>query len=165
MTPSQRQAKSQLFGSFVSKYKPKYFYWEFIIFIRRICIAMFSVSVTNDNIKVLFFIIMTIFLCIQHQCEPFIIPAGNTMEWILLLCIMFIIALDLAFSVDPELKEYFTSFLIVFPSILFVYFMIEYRKRKSDISLNSFKNRVKYFMLWIIHYYSFNNNDNGNEQD
>ena len=131
MTPSYRQEETHSLSSFVSKYKPQYFYWEFVIFIRRICIAMFSASVTNDNLQVLFLIVMAIFLYLQTQCEPFIIQTANTMEWILLFCIIFIIALNLAIYVDDTLKEYLISFLIIFPFLLFIYFLIHYKIPKS----------------------------------
>ena len=96
MTPSQRPDKDQLFTSFCSRYKPQYYYWEFMIFIRRISIAMFSVSVTDDDYQIVFLIIIAIFLYIQSQCEPFIIESGNKIEIILLSCIIIVVALDIS---------------------------------------------------------------------
>ena len=80
LSSSERQNKNNILSVFTSRYKPQYFYWEFIIFIRRICIAMFSVTSINDNWTVAFIIIMFIFLFFQYQCQPFIINAANKME-------------------------------------------------------------------------------------
>ncbi len=75
-----RQNNDSVLNSFVVKYKPSYFYLEYIIFIRRICIAMFSASSTDNNYKLVFIMVMSIFLYVQYRCQPFIIEEGNTME-------------------------------------------------------------------------------------
>ena len=97
---------------------------------------------------------MIIFLSLQDRYKPFIIQAGNTMEWILLLCITFGISLDLAIYVVDTFKEYLISFVIILPLILFIYFMIKHKRKKNDLSMNTFKQRIKYLILWIIHYSS-----------
>ena len=96
MTVIERQKRDYILSAFVTKYKPNYYYWEYIIFIRRICIAMFSVSVTDgNNYERIFILIMFLFLFAQYRCEPFIIDAGNVMEFILLSCFIFVIFLNL----------------------------------------------------------------------
>ena len=87
MTVIQRQNRIIL-SAFVTKYKPNYFYWEYIIFVRRICIAMFSVSVSNNNYKIIFILIMFAFLFAQNRCEPFIIDAVGI---ILLSCLFLLL--------------------------------------------------------------------------
>ena len=54
----QRQNKDYILNQFISKYKPQFYYWEFIIFIRRIIIAMFAISVDDINAKFIFIAIM-----------------------------------------------------------------------------------------------------------
>ena len=62
MTVIQRQERDNILSAFVTKYKPKFYYWEYIIFIRRICIAMYSVSITdNNNNKIIFILIIITF--------------------------------------------------------------------------------------------------------
>ena len=86
-------------SSLVANYKPQYFYWEYIVFLRRICIAMFTASTTdNNNYKMVFILIMFIFLFYQNRYQPFIINTINMMESILLSCLIFIIVLELAYS-------------------------------------------------------------------
>ena len=127
----KRQEKDQILSHFVSKYKPKYYYWEYIIFIRRICISIFSVSVTNNNYKIIFYIAMCIFLLIQYKCKPFIIPAANTMEFILILCFIFLVVLISTPNIDHELKLYLITTLVIFPLVLFIYFLIQYQRSAS----------------------------------
>eukprot|EP01084_Bolivina_argentea_P037811 69926_1 len=69
MKPLERADKTHILSSFVSKYKPQYYFWEYIIFMRRICIAMFSVSATDNNDKVVFIMVMFAFSFLQHQYE------------------------------------------------------------------------------------------------
>ena len=89
---------------------------------------MFSVSATDINHKVIFIIIMFIFLFIQHQCAPFIIQRGNTMEFILLSCLIFVIKMESLSFLNDTFKTCLISFLIIFPFILFIYFMIKYKR-------------------------------------
>ena len=92
---------------------------------------MFSVSVTDNNYKIIFILIMFLFLFAQHKCEPFIIDSGNMMEFILLSCFIFVIVLSSVPYINETFKTCLISFLIIFPFILFIYFMIEYVRLKS----------------------------------
>ena len=91
---------------------------------------MFSVSVTNDNSKIIFIIIMAIFVFVQYQCESFVIQSVNIMEFILLFDIIFVVALKLAFYVNYTFKQYLISFLIIFPFMLFIYFLIQCKRSR-----------------------------------
>ena len=77
------------------------------IFSRRICIAMISISVTNDTSQISFLILMVTYLSLHIQCQQFLIQVGNTMEWILLICFVVIVSFDLATKVHDTFKEYF----------------------------------------------------------
>ena len=124
----ERQKRGHILSSFIANYKPQYYYWECIIFLRRICIAMFSVSATDNNYTICFILIMYIFLFCQYRYQPFIIHSVNTMEFILLSCISFVIVLESISFINYTLKHVLISFLIIFPFILFFYFIIKYQK-------------------------------------
>ena len=64
MTVIQRQDRDHILSAFVRKYKPNYYYWEYIIFIRRVC-KMYSVSVTDNNYKIIFILIMFYFYLLK----------------------------------------------------------------------------------------------------
>ena len=132
MTDRERQRNGHTLSSFVSNYKPKCYYWKYTIFIRRIRIAMFSVSAPSTNFKIEFILIIFIFLFIQYKCEPFIINSVNTMEFILLSCFIFAIVLASEVHINERVKQLLILFLIIFPFILFIYFIVKYQKRKFD---------------------------------
>ena len=144
---------------------------KYIIFIRRICIAIFSVSVTDNNndYKIIFILMISLFQIAQNQCEPFIIHSANVMESILLLCFIIVIMLDSVLYISDTFKKGLISFFIVFPFILFIYFIIVYLRSKSTVNINNplniFKQRMKYLIIWMIHYYSNNRNKIKNDDD
>ena len=105
MDTSQRQDKGNALSSFVS---------EYIIFIRRVIIAMFSVSSMDNNMWILFIMIMFI-----------LFDAGNRMESILLLCIIFVIVLQFELYLNELFKQILWSFLSYFHLyLLFSYFIL-----------------------------------------
>ena len=73
----ERQKDGHILSSFMTNYKTQYYYWEYIIFIRRMCIAMFSVSATDNNYNVIFILILFIFLFYQNRFEPFLFTTDN----------------------------------------------------------------------------------------
>ena len=54
MTISQRQNESGAVYVLTNKYKPQYYYWEYILFIRRLIIALFAVSVNGITVTFIF---------------------------------------------------------------------------------------------------------------
>ena len=118
MASIQRQLRDHSSSIFVSKYKQKYYYWELVLFMRRISIAMFSVSAIDNNYKVIFMMILFIFLFAQIQGKLFMIQSGNVMGIILSSCFMFMVFLDSIFFINDIFKTYLISFLVIFPLIL-----------------------------------------------
>eukprot|EP01084_Bolivina_argentea_P309866 536024_1 len=128
----ERQSSNSILKSFVVKYKPHYYYWEHLIFIRRICIAFYSVSIEDDSFTLIFITILVIFLSIHIQCQPFIIELCNNLESILLGCLIVIVTSQALSSMDKELKKYITSFLIFLPFTLMVYFIYKFMKMEKE---------------------------------
>ena len=120
---NKRQDPSYYFHIITSRYKPQYYYWELIIFIRRIIIALFAVSEPNIGSKFIFIAMMIFFLYLQYSCNPFIIHQGNKMEFILLGCFIFlnVIQLPLNPAFDTEKLNIIISILIIYPLILILY--------------------------------------------
>ena len=85
------------------KYKEEYYYWEYIIFIRRVSIAFYSVSVDDDSLTWIFIAVLIVFLSVQFQCKPFVIEVANDLESILLGCLLAIVA-GQALSMDEILR-------------------------------------------------------------
>ena len=75
---------------------------------------------------------MLIFLFTQHQCQPFLIHAANTMESILLSCLILVISGQTSPFMNDTFREILISFLIIFPLILLIYFIVRYNFRNHD---------------------------------
>ena len=94
---------------------------------------MFSVSATDNNYNVIFFLFMFIFLFCQNQFEPFIINTINTMEFILLSCFIFVIFLESILFINYTFQQILLSFLILSPFILVIYFIFDYKRKKLEM--------------------------------
>ena len=89
--PEQRESDNNPLILFMVIYKPEYYFWEYVIFIRRICIAFYSVSVENDSFALIFITVLVIFLSFHIQCQPFVIDGANKLETILLVVLIIIV--------------------------------------------------------------------------
>ena len=133
MTDSDRQSKTLHLHSIISRYKPQFYYWEGVIFIRRIIIAVFAVSVSDIISKFIFMAIIMIFIQLQNVYNPFLVHAGNRMEQILLLFLLFIISTQIASdAMDYTFLNVVISLLIIIPLPLLLYFIYTLYKRQVD---------------------------------
>eukprot|EP01084_Bolivina_argentea_P002505 4628_1 len=133
MNISDRQNPDNILNQFVSRYKPQYYYWELVVFVRRVFIAIFAVSVSDILSKFFFLGIIMIFIQIQNIYNPFIINEGNRMEHILLLCLLFIIATQTSQAMDYTVLNVIVSFLIILPFPLLLYFAYTlFTKKDAD---------------------------------
>ena len=130
MDATDRENKDNIFSLFVSKYKPQFYYWEFVLFLRRVLVAMFSVYIYNQMLIFAFVAIIGIFLLIHFRCQPFIMQSANNLEAILLFGLILVIVLQGLEAVNDELKAVILSILIFLPFVLAIYFI--YRFIKSD---------------------------------
>ena len=145
MNQIQRENKKNILNSFVSKYKPQFYFWEYIIFIRRIFIALFSVTVYDGVFSFLIFVIIVIFLWIHMQCQPFIIHYANQLEGILLFCLEFVIVLQGFASIGDEFTGIAISILIFLPFVLIFYYIYKYMKmdkKRGVIDYGGFMRRT-----------------------
>ena len=119
----QRQSHTNPLMLFTVIYKEEYYYWEYVIFIRRICIAFYSVSVENDSFALIFITVLVVFLSLHIQCQPFVIDGANRLETILLVVLIIIVTSQELSSIDTIWQEYITLSSIFLPFILMLYFI------------------------------------------
>eukprot|EP01083_Nonionella_stella_P075505 205307_1 len=132
MNAAERQ-KPNAFSDIVDKYKPQFYFWEFVLYTRRIVIAMFSVSVTGIVSKLMFIAILFVFVYVQQEYEPFITHEGNKMEIILLCCLIFVVVAQMASSYASQHSSLIIgiiSCLIVFPFCLTIYFVVRFINKR-----------------------------------
>eukprot|EP01083_Nonionella_stella_P072417 195303_1 len=123
MNASHRQNVRHTLSRFIYRYEPQYYYWEFVIFIRRILIALFSVSEQDATITFIFFAFLLLFIWLQHECNPFIVNEANKMEFILLVCVLLVAVLQFAIFIDVHWIGMVISALIILPFPLLTYFI------------------------------------------
>eukprot|EP01084_Bolivina_argentea_P152182 265507_1 len=119
------RTSSDWFSNIVNKYKPQFYGWEGILFIRRVIVALFSVCFIGLVSKFIFIIIMFLFLFVHYQCQPFIIHSANQLEFILLSCFIFIITTQLISTMEYVFINIMVSFFILFPFILLIFYIYQ----------------------------------------
>ena len=132
-----RQNRDHPLNRFVGRYKPQYYYWEYVIFIRRILIALFAVSVQDISGKFAFLAILTLFVYLQHIYNPFVIHQCNKLEYTLLACLVLIATTNTSDLYDNTFINIVVSSLIILPFPLLIYEI--YSLYKSQFVDNSKK--------------------------
>ena len=124
--PNKRQDPKYVLNVITSRYKPQYYYWELIIFYRRIIIALFAVSEPDIIVKCIFIVIIIFFSFLQYVHNPFINHQANKMEFILIMSFMFMVVIQLPFNpaLDTNVLNMITSLLILYPFILIIYYTL-----------------------------------------
>eukprot|EP00483_Globobulimina_turgida_P006840 UN06852 len=135
MSISERNNEKHALNMITSQYKPSYYYWEAVLFIRRIIIALFSVSIHNSTLLFIFVGIMLLFVFIHHKHEPFIINEANEFEYVLLLYLPFVIMTQIPYyNANAFFINVILSFLIIVPFLLITYYVYD-----------TIKSKLKYF--------------------
>eukprot|EP01084_Bolivina_argentea_P260712 440357_1 len=99
MSPSKRQNSHQnILFSLVKHYDKNYFYWEFIIFAKRIICALLSISFNSNYSKSVLIIILFVYLFMEQKCQPFVIKQMNDFEFLLTFLLCGAIVADIAFE-------------------------------------------------------------------
>eukprot|EP01084_Bolivina_argentea_P184888 318868_1 len=121
MPLSKRQnAKENSLYSLTKHYKPTRFYWEFVVFSRRIIVAFLAIAFDSNYSRFSLFIILLIYLYLQHKCEPFIIKAMNDMEIIL---IALLAASLFVASMDWDIDQFAVVLISIFAIIPFLFLL------------------------------------------
>ena len=71
MTTDERYDKASFIYQVSARFKPQFWYWEYILFARRITISFFAVCTSSVQSKLLFLFIMVCFIVVQWKLEPF----------------------------------------------------------------------------------------------
>eukprot|EP01083_Nonionella_stella_P105173 302371_1 len=151
-----RSNRSSTWNIFVDKYKPQCFWWEFVLFIRRICIAMFSVSFDDPDSRVVFCMVILIFYALQWRYEPFIVQSANQMECWLLLGVIMVIMMEAVQDMNYTFKSIIVLLLVLLPFGLMAYYIALFvkHKKRDDFSLSLLKKRLMYLFLCVMMHYA-----------
>ena len=131
---TERQSKHHPLNTFVARYREQFYWWEFVLFIRRVCIALLSVSINSTASDVILAIVVAAFLYIHMECQPFVVHFANQMESILLIALIVVIVAHSVspLAADPVFIQVIISALIVLPFCLFFYFVVRVIRKATD---------------------------------
>ena len=77
LTVNERADRNRFIFKVCERFQPEYWYWEYVIFWRRIMIAFFAVGVTNLIYKLVFLFSLMVFIWIQWNTRPFLTSEAN----------------------------------------------------------------------------------------
>eukprot|EP01083_Nonionella_stella_P098536 277138_1 len=132
MSVAERQNPKYALFIYTSRYKPQYYYWEFVLFVRRILVSLFAAFAHRITLKLVFIIVIAYCAVIQHLHSPFMIHEANHMELMLLQCLVLVIVIELPYA-QAEAHTLITialSFFIVVPIPLMMYYICKVMHRK-----------------------------------
>jgi len=128
LTEDQRADPNRFAFQLCVRFKPRYWYWEYVIFVRRILTAFFAVGTSELLAKLAFLTVIMLFATIQWRVDPFAHSQGNRVEFILLVSTPIVImALMPAFQED-EVADYVSVVLttcILLPIPLVLYYIFD----------------------------------------
>eukprot|EP01084_Bolivina_argentea_P192447 330363_1 len=144
MDDMKRQSeKDNILVSLSRSYKPQYYWWEMLIFLRRLLIAFLSISFGQSNIYSHYTLICILlaFLMLQMKFKPFNMNEANELESYLLAFIIMIVVLLQIYNSNSYNESlyhftYATIFILTLIPFMFVIgFMLSYiRKNASKIT-------------------------------
>jgi len=122
LTASERLDRNKFIYKLSKRFQPKHWYWEFVLFLRRIVIAYFAVGVPETTVyKLVFLFVMMAFVWIQWNTRPFLTAEANQLEFILL-CLLPVVIMAPNISGTDE-ASVILSILVLFPIPILLFFM------------------------------------------
>eukprot|EP01083_Nonionella_stella_P062972 163702_1 len=134
MTLRQRQNRMHALFVFTSRYKQEFYWWEFVIFLRRVIIAWYHALVEDMTLRLAFVSIIIFCMYLQHTYNPFVIEEANQVEFILLCCFLFIVLSQfpsITFQLNEWVISVVISILVILPIPLFVYYVVTVIKNRT----------------------------------
>eukprot|EP01083_Nonionella_stella_P017639 49372_1 len=134
----QRETASNEYRSLVSKYTPKVWYWEFVLFCRRFIIALFTSIQTNSISSSVLATCIIILFGLQIHFRPFKYKRANYMEMLSLLTLGSIVVCLNLVTTDSgnsaQIMSVYISVLILTPLIIICSLMVRIVYRWYKIS-------------------------------
>ena len=116
LTMEQRADPNRFINKLAKRFKARYWYWEFVIFVRRLIIAYFAVGASEMIEQMVFIMVIMVFIGIQWKMTPFISSETNQAEFILLCGLPIVItAKILSVTTDDAFPTAFLSAMVLLP--------------------------------------------------
>eukprot|EP01083_Nonionella_stella_P100904 285242_1 len=146
-TNEQRFSHKSVFKKLIKSYKPSTWWWEFVLFARRVTIALCTSirNATSRDIDAILLAFLLIYAGLHVRKMPFKYTRLNQLESI---CLMVLILIFVTFSDDFTTKysvfvEYFMGFAILLPFVLVLFYIIKIMAFVRQISLSTTFSEVE----------------------
>ena len=113
LTVEQRADRNMFIFKLSKRFKPEYWYWEFVIFVRRMIIALFAVGIPGVVYKLVFLVLMMVFIVIQWKVAPFVSTETNQAEFVLLCALPIVITAQILMMITDYMFPVFVLSLAV----------------------------------------------------
>eukprot|EP01084_Bolivina_argentea_P147726 258410_1 len=124
------------FESLIYPYKAQYYYFEIVLFSRRVIVAFLAISFHNEYSQFILVMVVLFYCFLQYECQPFIQKEMNQFELVLLFSMILLIVIQGIFKNQghSQFASSMTVLLIIFPIILWmVYICVGIWKRPKQL--------------------------------
>ena len=128
----RRQHPNFSMRTFILPYKPKYWYWEFVLLSRRFMVAFIALFpyTSKEYLNMLLLFIFTIYLSLHMWLRPFYHNENNYVEGVCLFCSICVISIIGFITTDDDgdnfnriFKSSLVTLFILVPMMYFIYYV------------------------------------------
>ena len=95
-------------------YKPQFYYWEFVILLRRIAISLFAIFWTFPWFPIVLVTLLLFYMVLHHKLQPFLTKEANIMESMSMSCLIIVIFIQTASSYIDSMRTAAATVLALF---------------------------------------------------
>ena len=138
LTEQQRADPNRFINKLSKRFKPRYWYWEYVLFVRRLVIAHFAVGSSEMIEQLVFIVVMMMFIGIQWKLTPFLSTETNQAEYVLLCGLPIVItAKILSVLTEYAFPADFLSAMVLLPIPVMAFYVVrivmkEHRRLQSE---------------------------------
>ena len=146
LTEQERADRNRFINKVSKRFQSEYWYWEYVIFVRRLIIAYFAVSATDLYWQLVFIVVMMVFIGIQWKLAPFASAETNQAEYILLCAFPIIIAAKmLSMTTSYMFPVDFLSVMVLLPIPVMAFFVVRVLLRDRELSTSKMESEQEQF--------------------
>ena len=145
-TKEHREDPDYSLNALCKYYRPQCYYWEFVILLRRITIALYAIFWTSSWFPIVLISFLLFYLYALYKFEPFKTKEANGAEFILMSCIIVVIFIQSSLyrtdSIRYAASVVLALFIIIPIFAVFVYSMIMLHRIRKHPDQFDFSKRA-----------------------
>ena len=156
------------FYSVIRTYDEEYWFWELVLFMRRLLFAFMFIVFDNDDLKILVGILLSVYLFIHLKYLPFRWNYVNKLDSYLIVAISIVIFMNASSSnLHQTFYDLIITLILLFPMFYYLWFGISNRgalknRKKNDSTENDDNNKNN---IELVNKKSYDIGDNEDKSD